>query len=464
VSIASLAICAILQASPIAVTVDPEVELLSLVARFAGFREYAMPNSKSPYATAIEEHFAALRDHAAVQHLKRLRSANGVGYDAIASLAVHLGPLPELEEVVPFDLDPTPFGGRLDARWGGAKAREFLVLLRDFAAKGEAAAFFAGQGERFAAIEARFAERLAESRARPWFDTFFGERQGATCRAIPGLLCGGGNYGVGVRHPGGKPEELTPIFGCWSWDSAGLPVFGEGYLPLFVHELCHSYTNPVVDRYSAVLVPIGERLFRARAKAMQAQAYGNGRTVMYETFVRAMVVCCRAETEGAAAAELQAQQEVQAHFTWVPRVAALLRARAGAKEAPAEFDALVPTIAAALADEADLLASEAAAAPKLVRSSPEDGARELPAGAAELVLTFDRPMKADSWSFTGAAADLPKIIGAPRYDDARKTLTVAVELEPSRTYRIGLNSARHRGFQSADGVALEPLTLTIHTR
>ena len=458
------ALCAPLQtATAVTVTVDHEVELVSLVARFAGFREYAMANSKSPYATAIEAHFAALREHPAVLHLKRLRAESGVGYDAIASLAVHLGPLPELNELVPFELDPTPFGGRLDARWGGARARDFVVLLRDFAVQGDAAAFFAAQSEHFRAIEGRFAACLANSRARPWFDGFFGERVGATCRAIPGLLCGGGNYGVGVRYPDGKPEELTPIFGCWSWDTEGLPVFGESYLPLFVHELCHSYTNPIVDRFSAALLPAGERLFKVRAKAMRAQAYGNARTVLYETFVRSVVVCCRTETEGQAAGDAQAEQEVRASFDWVPRVAALLAKREHAGDRPADFDVLIPAIADALTEEAERLERALTAAPRLVSSQPSNGELAVSLDTAELTLTFDRAMHTGSWSLTGDPADVPKFTGPPRFDATGCILTVPMELEAGRTYRIGLNGPRHRGFKSAEGVVLEPCVITFQT-
>ena len=195
----------------IAVHVDPRIELLTAVARLAGFDEFNQSNSASPYATEVEKQFGPFREHAAVARLKELRESSGVSYDAIASLAVHLDGLPGLSERAPFD-GPLE---RLDARWGGAKARDFLVELREFVAASHAVEFFDSHRAFYAEVERRLGERLSQSQAIPWFDSFFGARPEARYTAVPGLLCGGGNYGVGVRFPDGLPEEITPVFGCW---------------------------------------------------------------------------------------------------------------------------------------------------------------------------------------------------------------------------------------------------------
>lgn len=440
------------------VEVRPQVELVTLVARLAGFEEFAMANSRSPYASAIEAHFAHLADHPVLEHLRALRRERGVSYDALASLAVHLGPLPDLAELVPFDAAPE----RLDARWGD-QARVFVEHLRDFARAGHASEFFAGQRTFYAEVEARLRARLATSPALPWFDSFFGQRPGARYVAIAGLLCGGGNYGVGVRGVAQGAEEITPVFGCWKFDAEGVPVFDRAYLPTFVHELCHSYTNPIVDRQLALLEPLGQRLFAARPTQMQRQGYSNGRTVLYETFVRACVVRCRADTEGAKGGDEQARYETQRHFTWVPALAEALREYQADRERYPTLEAFVPRLAEVLEAQLPALEASRPPAPVLLASSPEDGAREVSPALAELTFTFDRPMRDQAWSVTGSAQDLPEIIGSPRYDAARRVLTLPVRLEPGRTYRVGLNSAAYQAFQSREGVPLEPCVVIFTT-
>jgi hypothetical protein len=447
-------------APPIEVRVDPRIELLTVVARLAEFGEFAMPNSHSPYSEAVEAHFGAHRDHAAVVGLKELRRKHSVSYDAIPCLAVHLGDLPELVERIPFDLPPE----RLDARWGGARARTWLSELRDFAADTGAAEFFAGQAELYRATEARLQERLSQSRAIPWFDAFYGERRGARYSAIPGLLCGGGNFGAGVRFPDGRPEEITPVFGCWTWDERGVPVFDESYLPLFVHELCHTYTNPVVDAAEDQLAAPLARIYATCEAAMKRQAYGNWKIMGYESLVRASVVRCRLATEGREAAEEQARSEVDAGFRWVPELAAELGRYESDRAQYPTFDAFVPRLVAFFEAYAAKLDELAAKAPRVLSTEPADGAQDVDPGAKELVIRFDRPMRDGSWAIVGRPEDQPRFVGKPSYDAERKVLRVAIELEPGRTYRFSLNSASKRAFTSAEGVPLEPHEVAFTTR
>jgi len=446
-------------AARVAVRVDPRVELMTLIARLAGFQEFNMANSASPYATRVQEHFGPLAEHPVLDRLKALRATRGVSYDAISSLAVHLGPLPELVELAPFDAPPE----RLDARWGGAEARAFLAELRDFAQVSEAASFFAGEREFYAEVERRLAARLAESKALPWFDAFFGARGTARTTAIPGLLCGGGCFGVGIRYPDGRPEEITPVFGCWSWDAQGLPVFDASYLPLFVHELCHSYTNALVDRFARELLPVGERLFAASAEAMKRQAYPTGKIVLYETLVRASVVRCRVVTEGSAAGQAQAEVEVGNGFRWVPALARRFGDYEADRERWPSFADFVPEIVKVL--EAEATAAEAALdGPRLVSIVPANGAEDVDPSLGAMVLTFDREMRDQSWSIAGNPAEQPKIAGALAYDAARTVLTVPIQLEPGRTYRFWLNSPKFTGFKDKDGTPLLPVEVSFTTR
>lgn len=441
------------------VRVDPRVELLTLLARLCEFDEFRMPVAESAYARRVDEWFGPLEDHAVFSSLSQLRRRRGVSYDAIASLAMHLGPLPGLAELVPFDAAPE----RLDARWGGVEARAFLADLRDFVLESSAEEFFAGEREFYAEVERRLAARLAQSKALPWFDAVFGART-ARYVATPGLLCGGGNYGVGIRYPDGRAEEIRPVFGCWTWDEEGVPLFDEGYLALFIHELCHSYTNALVDRFAEAIEAPGSRLYALAAEEMARQAYGSWRTTMYETFVRASVVRCRTVTEGAAAGEEQARQELASGFLWVPALARRLGEFEGARERHPTFVDFMPELVKTLASEAERLEGERVNAPKLVSLVPANGAQDVDPARTTMVITFDREMRDKSWSIAGNPADQPKITGTLAYDAARKVLTVPIQLEPGKSYHFWLNTAQFQGFKAADGTPLAPIEVRFSTR
>src|SRR5678816_4139586 len=71
-----------LEKSPqLLVSVDPRVELLSLIFRLAGNPEYNRPRVDS-YSHDVETHFEAFRDHPVVALASQLRNTRGVSYDA----------------------------------------------------------------------------------------------------------------------------------------------------------------------------------------------------------------------------------------------------------------------------------------------------------------------------------------------------------------------------------------------
>ncbi len=447
--------------------VDRRVELLTLVARLADFEEFNMANASSPYARAADAWFREFRGHAAVQRLRELRRTRGVSYDAIASLAVHVEDSVGLEERVAFDLPPE----RLDARWGLEGARALLADLRDFVQVAKSEEFFDSQQERFDAASVRLRAVIEKSQALPWFDRVFGERRGARYCAIPGFLCGGGNYGVGIRFPpkkdGGpsdEPEEILPVFGCSSFDADGIPVFGAEMGGLVIHELCHSYTNVLVDQIAAQLEKPAGALFATCADAMRRQAYADWKTMSYESLVRACVVRCRTVTESEAAGKKQRDEEVARGFAWVPALADEIgRFEADRKQWPTFADFL-PQVVACFERAAERAKEADAKAPHLVTMAPANGSRDLAAGDGELVFTFDRAMRTDSYSVMGEPAKTPKARGKPTWDASGKVFTLPVRFEAGTSYRFRLNSETRQGFQSRDGVALAPVEITLATQ
>ena len=114
---------------------------------------------------------------------------------------------------------------------------------------------------------------------------------------------------------------ISFVFGCSSFDADGIPVFGAEMGGLVIHELCHSYTNVLVDQIAAQLEKPAGALFATCADAMRRQAYADWKTMSYESLVRACVVRCRTVTESEAAGKKQRDEEVARGFAWVPALA-----------------------------------------------------------------------------------------------------------------------------------------------
>jgi len=301
------------------VRVDARVELLTLVYRLIGAGEFNQKASGSPYADEIELWFGPAREHEVLRLARELRREHGISFDAVPGLAVHLTQPPELALRVPLE----PWPERLDERWKGADLEGFLAELRGFAAQTAFLEFQESFGEMQRAAEASLAAAIEGARVLPWLREFFGLEAGTTYVAVPGLLCGPGNFGCSVRLADGT-LELWPVIGAASWDEKGNPRYGPNDVSVVAHEFTHAFANPVVDAHWSALAPHLEAIFPRVEEVMRRQAYGNPKTVACESLVRACVVRHAARQFGAEAAAKQEAYEIGRGFAWTGELAKLL--------------------------------------------------------------------------------------------------------------------------------------------
>jgi len=451
-------------AGDIHTTVDSRVEFLSAVARNAGFDEYRMPNASSPYSQRVDELLAPQLKHPAFDAMRAMRRDHGLSYDAVMSLAMHVTDPPELRERISFDTHPA----NLDQRLVAGPTRALLVQLRDLAKVVGWDRFMVREVPIQRSAAAALSRSASQYPVLPWLEANLGPHGNTTCGLVAGLLAGGQNYGVGIQFPDGRPGEIRPVIGCSQWDAEGNPQYGgngnDRLCALVAHEFCHSWANPLVDRHAEEFRPVGERLFKLSRAQMERQAYGTWKTCMYETVVRALAIRCTASTISPTFAADLAKSDMSRGFGWVPALAEAIAPALASRKAGEPLDGIVPLVVQVLSKEADRLADAAARAPKLLSSTPADGAQDVPPGPVTLVLVFDRPMRTDSHSIVGSAPDLPAGIAIGKVRDDGRTWEFNGSCEPGRTYTIGINGGRFRGFKSKDGVELEPVTLRFTTR
>jgi hypothetical protein len=299
------------------ITVDPRIELFSIIFRLAGHPEYN--RAKVPgYAKDVDEHFAALKDHAVVQTARRLRGQYGVSFDAPMSLAVHLKDAANLELIFP--LFPWPEG--IDNRWKPQEVKGFLSQAKDFSAVGNFQAFFDKHKNLYQQSVARMEQFLGRQAHLEWFGSFFGTRQDSRFHLVLGMLNGPDCYGA--RAVGQGRRDLYCILGVWSVDAQGIPIFDKSVIPTVVHEFAHSYVNPLIEKWFDQLKKAGQALFPAQEERMRQMHYGNWRTMMIESLVRASVIRHAHRYDGPVAAKAMAMIESRQGFVWMPELADLL--------------------------------------------------------------------------------------------------------------------------------------------
>jgi len=299
-----------------------------------------------------------------------------------------------------------------------------------------------------------------------WFPEFFGQRLGASFTVALGMLNGGSSYGPHCRTADGK-EELYCVLGVWKTDLLGQPQFDANMLGTVVHEFCHSYTDAVVDRHAAELKAAGEKMFLHVQSSMRSQAYGNWKTMLYESLVRASVVRYTRRYGGEAAARKAIAGEAKREFLWIGELSDLLGEYEAHRDQYPTLAAFSPRIIKFFNDYADRFAREQEALnarrPKVLSMVPANGATNVDPGLAQIRVIFDRPMQDGLWSMVGWGEHFPEPGGKPAYDSKRTTWTVPVKLKPDWDYQFMLNSDRFTSFRSEEGVPLAPVRVTFKT-
>ncbi|MHC4550545.1 MAG: DUF4932 domain-containing protein [Planctomycetota bacterium] len=445
----------------LAVNVDPRVELLSIIFRLAGNPEYSQGKVAS-YVADVEAHFGKHRQHAAIETARRLRREYGVSFDAVMSMAVHVEDARTLKEAVPF----SPRPAELDRRWRVADARLFLDKARRFAEETDFAGFLKEHQPLFDTAVTRFHQVVEESAGFDWFDRFFGARPGARFTVALGMLNGGACYGPRIRISR-KREDLYCILGVWSTDDEGLPRFDRDMLSTVAHEFCHSYVNWLVDKNEKKLKKAGETIYPLVASEMKRQAYGNWKTMMCESLVRASVVRYVHATRGPEAAQKEVEAQVGRSFRWTPQLSELLEEYEAQRKRYKTLEAFMPRVAAFFKDYAPDFAKEqekrAAGEPKVVSMTPENGATGVDPSLKAITVTFSRRMQDRMWAFVGGGPHFPETTGRPSYDKSRKTVTLPVKLKPSWSYEFWLNRGKYNTFRSEENVPLKPVRVTFRT-
>ena len=443
--------------------VDERVELLSVVFRLAGNFEYNMSPLRH-YTADIDSYFAPYKNHPAVEMAKKLAAERGVGFDAVMFMAVYLSPPPALKPLVPFtDQVPEP-------RWGRENALQFARLLRAFYHDSHFARFYAAHQSMYRLAESRFSVVLSNLDLT-WYKAFYGELPPGHFNLMLGMNNGGGSYGPHVVLPGGR-QELYAIVGCWTKDEAGDPAYsggGSDYLSVVIHEFNHSFINPLVAQHWAEFAA-ASTVYQSVAKPMEALAYGDPKTMVDESLVRAAeILYFEAKDPKGGWVLGRIRSEQTNGFVWMDELGELLRRYQGERDRYPTFRSFLPEVAAFYRDLAphinDKVAEFHQRCVHVAGLEPfANGALDVDPATQELTITFDKPLdpaKGYSINFGPGGKEHYPGTGKPEFLSGGRGLKLKLALKPGWDYALTLTSL---SFATPDGYPLEPYTITFKTR
>lgn len=146
--------------------VDERIEMLSIVFRLAGNQEYSSVIFKR-YVDRINEHYGPFKEHELITFVNKIKNENGIGYDAVMSMAVHLDDKFNLKQK---NIDET-----LDKRWSRANDLQFATLLKKFYKDSNSKRFFQDNQALYNEVQRRFLP-IYEHIELDWYPKFYGKK------------------------------------------------------------------------------------------------------------------------------------------------------------------------------------------------------------------------------------------------------------------------------------------------
>jgi len=325
----------------IRIQVDPRVELVGIVFHLAGNYEYNQGRIRS-YVKDIKRHFGDFGDHPAVKLAAQLHITRRMSCDGPMSLAVHI----DRDYRPRKSVEQWPWG--LDGRWKKQETVEFLEQLRQFAAETGFNEFYKAHSELYETGIRSCQAVMAQYDLQTWLGEFFGVQEMGDLRLVLGFLNGPSNYGP--RFSAGRIHEKYAIIGMPLPDADGNPVFCPSKMPIVAHEFCHSFANPVVDKYMEQLRPAGEKLYAAKAPAMKGIGYQNWQSLMYESAVRACVASYIRDSFKPEYLQDYLYEEAGRGFVWTGELSNLLQTYEGNRDKYPTFESFFPQFVTYLND------------------------------------------------------------------------------------------------------------------
>lgn len=323
---------------------DERVELMSILCHLAGFQEYNM-NMGGGYIKDIDNYFAEVRNHPAVEMMDSLRRFNGVGYDSPMAFAVNLKK--DCNGFILADDSSVP-----EARWNGVDLNMAAATISDFYSKSRFSRFFELHKPFYEEICLLFDSNVVSGFNQSWYEKFYGMPPADNFEVIIGFANGGGNYGPSRQLPG-NPRDVYAIIG-YALDDNGKPYYStepELYLSTLVHEFNHSFVNPLADdsRFKGLMESAGKALNTYSKDVMRRNAYSSWQTVVNESVVRAAVIIYLIDN-GASQDKIRQSviDEMSVGFYWIPELVKCLQYYSGNRDKYPSIDTYYSEIAGSL--------------------------------------------------------------------------------------------------------------------
>ncbi|RXR34806.1 DUF4932 domain-containing protein [Flavobacterium piscinae] len=414
--------------------VDERVELLSIIFRLAESEEYSS-NLFKKYTDKIYNHYNLYKNHELIDFIKKIRNENGVSYDAVMSMAIHLDK--NFNPIVPFS-DTIP-----DVRWGKGNAYKFIELLHLFYKDSNSKDFFKQNENFYENISDSFLPIFNKLNAG-WYKSFYGKEANESFKIIIGLGIGGGNYGPSVTLKNGE-KEVYAIMGTWNTNHEGMPEFKiSSYFPTLVHEFNHSFINYILEKNENPFKESCQTLFLSVKDKMNQGGYGDWQTLFNEALVRAAVIKYMKDNNFTIEEiNLEINEQLNRGFVWIEDLVSKLEEYDTNRKQYPTLESYYPILADSYKEYAKnidkMILKVEKLKPRLVSISEfNNGDTNVNSNLKQITLNFDKPFSEVNFLRpTDENAAFPEFTNLT-YSENRESITLTCNLNANTEYKMVL--------------------------
>lgn len=436
--------------------VDKRVELLSIVFKLAGNREYNEVSIKD-YADKVDKHFKPYSNHEVVIFAKELRQNKGISYDAVVSMAIvlddNLNPIIDFSRTLP------------EKRWSEDDATKFVKLLKAFYKDTKCENFFSDNEPLFKEVERRFSN-VYDKIDLKWYQTFFGTNAEEDFKLLVSLGCGKHNYGPSYSLSNEK-KKVFSIMGTWRADNTGMPIYKEAeYLPVIIHEFAHSFVNPLNEKYNTEFEESGKEIYKTVEYEMsRQQAYGNWQIMLNEALVRASVIKYFIDHDAKESKiQMMLNSESNKGFIWIKGLVTELKKYDNQRSEYPTLESYIHNLSLAYKGFAKKISQFDAQRPKVEAISEfKNNDSNVDSKIKTITINFDRPLAGKGYSVNygrkGKSA-FPKLDNIS-YSNDNKSVVMEVQLSSDIEYQFVLTG---KNFKTEQGVPLKTYEVNFKTQ
>lgn len=425
----------------LSITYDKRTELLSLVSYLSGAWEYSL-SPFDAYKDEVNTFFAPVKDHEAIQLLRKWRS--DINYDAAMYYALKLD----------WSGSSIRIGSKVtedpENRMSREQEEKLLEALNRFVQESRFEDFFSQHQELYDRIVFELRGNM-EDMDMDWFSGMFQKDAPMTFAISASILNGPQNYSVSIPLKGGR-ENVTIVLGGLGISEDDSPYYDwESTVPIAVHEFSHAFCNNLNAQFWDEMKDQARDVFSIVQDKMERQAYGEPDYMMNETFVRAAAIRYMEMHYQEYDTDYDVKEETTRGFILTDCLLASLRN----KEMGQDMRAYMPQICKDINGfDTDgyrrMLEEKARKAAHVTYCSIEDGSVQKP-GTQTLVIRFDKPMRKSVCLYSGVnnetMIELAQRDPVVEWNKEMTELRVYLDLKPASTYGFQI----HESWETQDG-------------